>query len=233
MPTTPIPIDHGQRVRIDPSELPWTPSAQPGLAWRVLEGGVAADEATEAGRVTAIVRCQAGAGRDVQARPRGEEIFVLEGIFEDENGVYPAGTYLKIPPGHAHRPFSRVGCRLFVKRGYLQAEDRQPIVVDSNAATWRPGLVDGLQVLPLSEFGTEHTALVRWRPGTRFQPHRHWGGEEILVLDGVFQDEFGDYGQGVWLRSPHMSAHQPFSELGCTILVKVGHLDLPPSPAMS
>ena len=86
--------------------------------------------------------------------------------------------------------------------------------------------MEGLQVVPLSEFGGEHTALVCWQPGTRFQPHRHYGGEEILVLKGVFQDEFGDYGPGMWLRSPHLSMHQPFSEPGCTILVKVGHLDV-------
>ena len=89
---------------------------------------------------------------------------------------------------------------------------------------WYRGLVDGLSVMPLAEFGTQHTALVRWAPGTRFNPHRHYGGEEIYVLEGVFEDEFGRYPAGTWLRSPHLSAHCPFSIEGCTILVKVGHL---------
>ena len=82
----------------------------------------------------------------------------------------------------------------------------------------------GLTVLPLSEFGTSHTALVRWAPETYFSPHRHWGGEEIFVVEGVFSDEHGDYPAGSWLRSPHMSQHQPFSREGCLILVKTGHL---------
>ena len=67
-------------------------------------------------------------------------------------------------------------------------------------------------------------AVVRWAPGTYFNPHRHFGGEEIFVIDGVFEDEHGRYPKGTWLRSPHMSAHKPFSVEGCTILVKTGHL---------
>lgn len=85
-------------------------------------------------------------------------------------------------------------------------------------------MVAGLTVLPLDEHGTQHTAMVRWAPGTYFNPHRHQGGEEIFVVDGVFEDEHGRYPQGTWLRSPHMSQHQPFSREGCTIFVKTGHL---------
>jgi anti-sigma factor ChrR (cupin superfamily) len=62
-----------------------------------------------------------------------------------------------------------------------------------------------------------------------FTPHRHWGGEEIFVLDGVFEDEHGRYPAGTWMRSPHLSQHAPFSSQGCTIFVKVGHL---PDPAV-
>ena len=68
------------------------------------------------------------------------------------------------------------------------------------------------------------TALVRWQPGALLQAHKHWGGEEIYVLDGIFEDEHGRYPAGTWLRNPHMSQHAPFSREGCTIYVKVGHL---------
>jgi anti-sigma factor ChrR (cupin superfamily) len=78
--------------------------------------------------------------------------------------------------------------------------------------------------MPLSTFVTTNTALVRWAPGTYFNPHRHFGGEEIFVVGGVFEDEHGRYPKGYWLRSPHMSVHKPFSVEGCTILVKTGHL---------
>ena len=81
-----------------------------------------------------------------------------------------------------------------------------------------------LSVLPLHEFGVEHTALVRWAPGTYFKPHVHPGGEEIFVLDGTFEDEDGVYPQGAWLRNTSYSRHEPFSQTGCTIFVKTGHI---------
>ena len=97
-------------------------------------------------------------------------------------------------------------------------------------AAWLPGLVSGLQVLPLHSFGSEHVALVRWAPGTVFQPHGHPGGEEIVVLEGVFQDEHGSYPTGTWLRHPPGSVHRPWRETGCTIWVRTGHLPATQGP---
>ncbi len=149
---------------------------------------------------------------------------MLEGTLSDGSGDYGPGTYLKNPPGSAHAPFSESGCTLFVKLRYLDPQDQTRVVIPTRTADWRQGLVPGLKVLPLWEFGTTHTAMVRWAPGTHFNPHRHYGGEEIFVVEGVFSDEHGDYPQGSWLRSPHLSQHQPFSKEGCLILVKTGHL---------
>jgi anti-sigma factor ChrR (cupin superfamily) len=69
-------------------------------------------------------------------------------------------------------------------------------------------------------------ALAKWEPGTRFLRHGHPGGEEIFVLDGVFEDEFGSYPKGTWLRNPPGSVHMPFSHEGCLIYVKTGHLQI-------
>jgi anti-sigma factor ChrR (cupin superfamily) len=77
--------------------------------------------------------------------------------------------------------------------------------------------------MPLMRQGNGST-LVRWAPQTYFNPHKHYGGEEIFVVDGVFEDEHGRYPAGSWIRSPHLSLHQPFSKEGCTIFVKTGHL---------
>jgi anti-sigma factor ChrR (cupin superfamily) len=68
------------------------------------------------------------------------------------------------------------------------------------------------------------STLVSWQPNTYFNPHRHYGGEEILVIRGVFEDEHGRYPAGTWIRSPHLSLHQPFSVEGCIIFVKTSHL---------
>jgi len=77
----------------------------------------------------------------------------------------------------------------------------------------------------LHEFDGVSTALVRWAPDTCFSAHTHPGGEEILVLQGLFHDELGAYPEGTWLRSPRWSRHAPFTgPEGALIYVKVGHL---------
>ena len=149
---------------------------------------------------------------------------MLSGTLSDELGEYGSGTYLKTPPGSSHTPFSEDGCTLFVKLRHLSPDDNDRIVVHTHQSPWFRGMVDGLMVMPLSEFGTTHTAMVRWAPATYFNPHRHFGGEEIYVVEGVFSDEHGNYPQGSWIRSPNLSQHQPFSAEGCLILVKTGHL---------
>lgn len=212
--------DVSLRCVVDSTALPWMDSPSPWVKRRFLErdGG-------EVARATSVVRYEPGARFDAHHHDLGEEILVLEGTLSDESGTYAAGTYLKNPPGSAHAPFSQDGCTLLVKLRYLDPMDHERVVVPTRQAQWRQGLVAGLSVLPLWEFGTCHTAMVRWAPQTFFNPHRHYGGEEIFVVEGVFSDEHGDYPQGHWIRSPHLSQHQPFSREGCLILVKTGHLN--------
>lgn len=106
----------------------------------------------------------------------------------------------------------------------MSPEDQQQVTINTPKTQWFPGLVPGLTVLPLHTFGTENVALVKWEPGTQFQTHRHWGGEEIFVIEGEFADDQGVYPQGTWLRNPPDSIHTPFSDKGCLIYVKTGHL---------
>jgi anti-sigma factor ChrR (cupin superfamily) len=211
--------DPSKRVVLHTTELPWQSSPVTGVDRRML-----ARDGGEDARATSIVRYMPGAVFPLHTHPQGEEIVVLDGEFADEQGVYPAGTYIKNPPGSAHAPSSATGCTLFVKLRQLDDRESERVVVRPQDRRWLPGLVSGLEVLPLSQFGTTHTALVRWAPGTFFNKHHHFGGEEILVLQGMFQDEHQDYPCGTWIRSPHMSSHQPYSEQGCLIFVKVGHL---------
>ncbi len=219
MPNTLLNADLSERCVVDSLALPWQPSPSPLVQRRLLER-----EGGEVARATSIVRYEAGASFDAHLHELGEEILVLEGTLSDEWGHYGPGTYLKNPPGSSHAPFSEEGCTLFVKLRHLAVDECERVVVDTAQSAWRQGMVQGLTVLPLSEWGTTHTAMVRWAPGTYFNAHRHYGGEEILVVEGVFSDEYGRYPQGSWIRSPHLSAHQPFSEEGCLILVKTGHL---------
>ncbi len=213
-----IRADYSQRVVLNHHELPWVSSPQPGVERRMLER--IGDEVAKA---TSIVRYQAGSRFSAHTHELGEEILVLDGVFSDETGDYPAGTYIMNPPGSSHAPFSNSGCTLFVKLRHLGPDQVEREIVDTNSTPWLQGLVPGLTVMPLMRQGTGST-LVRWAPETYFSPHRHFGGEEIFVVSGTFEDEHGIYPQGSWIRSPHMSLHKPYSREGCTIFVKTGHL---------
>ncbi len=163
----------------------------------------------EAARATSIVRYAPGARFDRHVHGGGEEILVLEGVFSDETGDHPAGTYLRNPPGSAHAPFSREGCVLFVKLWQFTAGDTEPLRLDTRAGTWRQGLVPGLTVMPLHSHDGIDTALVRWAPHTRFQPHTHPGGEEILVLQGVFFRRMGPLPAGQLAAQPALEPAHP------------------------
>lgn len=211
--------DLSQKAIVDTHALPWTPSPTAGIERKLIER-----DGQEVARATSIVRYAPGSTFPEHTHGGGEEILVLDGVFEDETGAYPAGSYLKNPVGTRHAPRSGPGCTLLVKLRHLDPMDQTTVALNTHEQRWRAGLVPGLAVMSLDTFETRHTALVRWAPGTAFQCHRHWGGEEIYVLEGVFEDEFGQYPAGTWIRSPHQSAHTPFSQQGCLIFVKTGHL---------
>ena len=65
------------------------------------------------------------------------------------------------------------------------------------------------------------TSIVRYSPDASFPAHDHPGGEEILVLEGVFSDEHGDWSAGTYLLNPEGFRHAPYSKEGCVIFVKL------------
>jgi anti-sigma factor ChrR (cupin superfamily) len=216
-----IRADFDQRVVVLPESESWAPSPSAGVERKLLDR-----IGDEVARATTIVRYAPEAVFPEHIHDGGEEILVLDGLFIDGDGDYPVGTYVRNPAGSKHAPRAgKDGATLFVKLHHFAARDVERVVVRTKAMPWLRGSAPGLSVLPLHQFGEEHAALVRWAPSTRFHRHSHWGGEEILVLDGVFRDEHGDYPTGTWIRSPHMSAHSPFTASeGATIFVKVGHV---------
>jgi hypothetical protein len=174
----------------------------------------------------------------VVAHPAGEawthpgeqlcELLVLQGALLIGEDSFGPQSYVRLLPGQALDLKTRTGCVLYENhRDWTEAEEGS-FALAGDRMDWRQGMVPGLKVTSLHEGLTKHTALVRWAPDTRFNPHTHVGGEEILVLAGVFRDEHGAYPAGTWIRSPHLSHHRPFTEAeGATILVKVGHLQVP------
>ena len=209
-------MDFSKRVVIETNRLEWVRSPMAGV-WRKK----LARQDTERGHATSVVRYEAGATFSPHDHPMGEEIFVLQGVFSDETGDYPAGTYFRNPEGFRHAPFSKDGCVLFVKLHQFQMDDSAHVCIDTNTTDWQTG-IGGLKVMPLHGFGTESISLVKWPAGEKFQPHTHFGGEEVFVISGEFIDEHGRYPAGSWIRNPHLSQHDPYVEKETIIFVKVG-----------
>ena len=216
--STMLNMDFTRRVVIETHHQDWQPSPMAGVARKPL-----AREDAERGHATSIVRYEPGASFSEHGHPLGEEILVLDGTFSDQTGDYPAGTYFRNPEGFRHAPFSEEGCVLLVKLHQFQTSDDTHVVIDTGATPWLPGQ-GGLKVMPLHEHAGEHVALVHWPDEEHFQRHTHVGGEEIFVISGEFIDEHGRYPAGTWIRSPHMSAHNPWVEQETVLWVKTGHL---------
>jgi anti-sigma factor ChrR (cupin superfamily) len=211
--------DFTKRAVVPGDRYVWVTSPEAGVERVMLDriGG-------EVARATSIVRYAPGSRFAAHTHALGEEFLVLDGVFADERGAYPAGTYVRNPPDSRHAPFSEAGCTIFVKLRQFAEDDLKHVVIDTRNADWQPGRAPGVTVLPLHRHGTEQVRLVRYAPGTRFPAHDHPLGEEVLVIEGGIADELGNYGPGSWFRYPDGSAHTPFSDEGCLLYVKVGHL---------
>lgn len=101
-------------------------------------------------------------------------------------------------------------------------------IVHAEQLAWTPSPMAGVDRRMLDRIGGEvarATSIVRYAPGSRFSAHTHTGGEEFVVLEGVFQDEFGDFPEGTYVRNPPSTSHTPGSEAGCTIFVKLWQFD--------
>ena len=100
----------------------------------------------------------------------------------------------------------------------------QRVVINSNDQDWVASPMAGVWRKPLAREDVERghaTSIVRYEAGARFSEHDHPLGEEILVLEGTFSDQTGDYKAGTYFRNPEGFRHAPFSEEGCVILVKL------------
>lgn len=110
----------------------------------------------------------------------------------------------------------------------INADFSQRVVVHADSRDWTDSPMPGVARKPLDRIGGEvarATTIVRFDPGSQFSAHTHDGGEEFIVLEGTFQDEFGDFPAGSYIRNPPTSRHTPASADGCTIFVKLWQFD--------
>jgi anti-sigma factor ChrR (cupin superfamily) len=111
----------------------------------------------------------------------------------------------------------------------LNADFSKRVAVHAAHVPWVPSPMAGVDRRMLDRIGDEvarATSIVRYAPGSHFSPHTHGGGEELLVLEGEFSDEHGDFPAGSYIRNPPTSRHTPRSKPGCVLLVKLWQFDM-------
>ena len=113
---------------------------------------------------------------------------------------------------------------ILVKLCQFESDDLTQLNIDTRAASWSTGPIDERQFLPLHQFNGVETKLVRLAPNTQFPHHDHTDGEEVLILDGYFNDTQGEYSKGTWIREPRGTGHAPRTgEEGVLMYIKTGY----------
>lgn len=90
-------------------------------------------------------------------------------------------------------------------------------VGDLDALPWQGTRVEGIAWIPLrlaaeAESGARRSGasvLIRMDPGCGYEPHRHVGTEDVLVLRGGYRDELGTYQGGEHIHYAAGSEHAP------------------------
>ncbi len=213
-----INADFSRRAIVTPDQHQWVASPMAGVERMMLDR-----VGEEKARATSIVRYAPDSHFPRHLHPGGEEIFVLSGTFSDGDGHYPAGWYVRNPPGSSHQPFSIEGATIFVKLWQMRPGENHAVRIDtSDPACWQRQ--DGREVCPLFSDDIEQVCLQRLAPGqTLFAESAN--SAELLVLDGGVVMAGQCYERGSWLRLPEgdfprIVANAP----GATVYLKTGHL---------
>lgn len=172
----------------------------------------------EVARATSIVRYAPGSAFPTHSHAKGEEYLVLEGVFSDERGDHPRGTYVRNPPGSSHAPFSKAGCRILVKLRQFDPADLETVEIDTtDESRWRGGM------LALHAFGDERVQMVRLAAGDSL-PVANAGGLELLVVDGEVAYAGNRLGAESWLRLPPGDTSAVTASRDTVAWVKTGHI---------
>jgi hypothetical protein len=212
--------DFSRRAAVHAAQLAWVPSPMAGVDRRMLDR-----IGDEVARATSIVRYAPGSSFSPHTHGGGEEFLVLEGVFNDEHGDFPAGCYIRNPPTSRHTPGSGPGCVIFVKLWQFDPADRTHVRIDTGGRDFAPapGRI-GVTVLPLFQDARESVRLERWAPGAAIG-FESPGGIELLAVRGGFEEAGEHFAGQSWLRLP---AGAPLTAkagpAGCEVWIKTGHL---------
>ncbi len=212
--------DFSKRAAVHAAGIPWVASPMKGVERRMLDriGG-------EIARATTIVRYAPGSSFSAHTHDGGEEFLVLEGVFQDEHGDFPVGSYVRNPPTSHHTPGSKEGCVIFVKLWQFDPADRQDVRRETAKAAAEPVAGrPGVSIIPLYSDHCEDVRLETWAPGTAVSLDLP-GGLEALVIEGSFEEGGETFTNQSWLRLPTGSRLEAITgPNGARVWVKTGHL---------
>jgi anti-sigma factor ChrR (cupin superfamily) len=215
-----INADFEKRVVLHADDIAWRNSPMPGVDRRPLDR-----MGDEIARATTIVRYAPGSQFSAHTHDGGEEFIVLEGIFQDEHGDFPAGTYVRNPPTSSHIPGSAGGCVIFVKLWQFDPADRTHVHIDMNEAALVPDRErPGIEVAALFNDAREDVRLERWAANTKADFVAD-GGAEIFVLEGVIEESGDILRRHSWVRIPIGGrVALKTGDAPARIWIKTGHL---------
>lgn len=219
--------DFDQKVSVRPEDYHWVSSPMPGVFRMMLER-----IGDEVARATSLVRYEPSSEFLWHEHGGGEEILVLEGVFEDEHGIYPAGTYLRNPPGTSHQPRTGPqGCLIFVKLHQFQKGDSRRFVIPVRQSL-KSSSENGIGNLLLHRFGEEVVEMIHMPFEAEMKLSEGFLGDEIFVVEGLIELNGVEYSKGSWLRSPYPLSSKVKSKNSETLLYrKTGHfMNLEKSP---
>ncbi|MEM6889713.1 MAG: cupin domain-containing protein [Pseudomonadota bacterium] len=216
--------DFTKRVVVHAGQEPWLASPMAGVERRMLDR-----IGDEVARATTIVRYAPGSKFSAHAHTGGEEFIVLEGVFQDEHGDFPAGTYVRNPPTTSHTPGSDQGCTIFVKLWQFDSEDRNQFRKNMKAEAVQR--IDGIKVAELHRDAREHVTYWSIESGAKIDLSEP-GGIEVLVLSGSLTEGDETLVKDSWLRLPEGTtlAASAGAE-GATLWIKTGHLPFAKAPS--
>ena len=212
--------DFSRRAVVHGAKIPWTPSPIPGVERRMLDR-----IGDEVARATTLVRYAPKSQFSPHVHGGGEEFLVLDGIFQDEHGDFPAGSYIRNPPTSSHTPRSNPGCTIFVKLWQFDPQDRTHVRIDTTKMPFLPDPRNvGVRVMPLFQDRHESVRVERWMPRVQVDLDAT-GGLELLVIDGEATIDGERFEQLSWLRLPAgAKARARVGQAGCRAWIKSGHL---------
>ena len=212
--------DFSRRAVVHAASLAWTPSPIAGVERRMLDR-----IGDEVARATSIVRYAPRTRFSPHTHGGGEEFLVLDGVFQDEHGDFPAGAYIRNPPTSSHTPASAPGCTIFVKLWQFDPDDRTHVRTRHGRHDVRSRFrTCGVGLMPLFQDAVESVRLETWMPDAEIVLPAP-GGVELLVLDGGFTEGGEGFEPQSWLRLPAAATLRARTGAnGCRVWVKTGHL---------